>query len=326
MSARDGPCSSRLSLSPNSPASRSYRPGRRSSRSPRSPYRSPPYPRSNPPPSRSSRDSSSGRELGPDGSTISSRRPKKPPPPPPDRPGGAYDDPPPPPAPPANSASESLTPLAFFSFFVSFTVAAAPSVGNADASSSFAASPRDGNAAFAAGASSFASSVCTDPAKTHTHITPRQSFIVAFPRESAEDALALRPRRLRPHRPHRISNRPHRPLRALSARAPSIDRSIDPTHFPSSHSRVIPRVPSLLASLARRSSRSSMARGAAEASSREIRARRWTRARPTTAIDIARDGRGDIFRIARTRSLHAAAFPHAMVESCACDARLALGL
>ena len=162
--------------------------------------------------------------------------------------------------------------------------------------------------------------------RENTHITRRQSFIVAFARESAEDALALRPRRLRPPEP--IESRTVRT--ALSARAiertPSIDRSIDPAHFPSSHSRVIPRVPSLIPSPARRSSRSSIARGAADASSREMRARRRTRARPTRAIDIARDGRGDIFRVARTRSLHAAAFPHAMVESCACDARLALGL
>ena len=224
MSARDGPCSSRLSLSPNSPASRSYRPGRRSSRSPRSPYRSPPYPRSNPPPSRSSRDSSSGRELGPDGSTISSRRPKKPPPPPPDRPGGAYDDPPPPPAPPANSASESLTALAFFSFFVSFTVAAAPSVGNDDASSSFAASPRDGNAAFAAGASSFASSVCANPAKTHTSRVVSHSSSLSLaraPKTPSPSALGVSGPRT-----HRISNRPHRPLRARD-RAHALDRSID---------------------------------------------------------------------------------------------------
>lgn len=144
-----------------------------------------------------------------------------------------------------------------------------------------------------------------------------------------------RERRRRPRPPPSASPAPEpiesRTVRtALSARAiertPSIDRSIDPAHFPSSHSRVIPRVPSLIASPARRSSRSSIARGAADASSREMRARRRTRARPTRAIDIARDGRGDIFRVARTRSLHAAAFPHAMVESCACDARLALGL
>ena len=67
--------------------------------------------------------------------------------------------------------------------------------------------------------------------RENTRITRRQSSIVAFARESAEDALALRPRRLRP-RSHRILNRPHRPLRARD-RAHALDRSNERTNaFP----------------------------------------------------------------------------------------------
>lgn len=66
-------------------------------------------------------------------------------PPPPERLGGAYELPPPPVV-SANSAKDSLTPFDFF--FVSFTLAAAPSDGKDEspASAGVGSSPSDGNA------------------------------------------------------------------------------------------------------------------------------------------------------------------------------------
>ena len=55
-----------------------------------------------------------------------------------------------------------------------------------------------------------------------------------------------------------------------------------------------------------------------------IDARRRARRRDSTTRAI--DGRGACVVVGRTCSLHAVVFPHAMVEACVCDDRVALGL
>lgn len=102
---------------------------------------------------------------------------ERPNPPPPERPGGAYELPTPPVV-SANSAKDNLTPFDFF--FVSFTLAAAPSDGKDESSASagVGSSPSDGNADAGgpreSNPSSF-SSVCARERKTHKDRTRQSS-------------------------------------------------------------------------------------------------------------------------------------------------------
>jgi len=198
---------------------------------------------------------------------MSSRRPKKAPPP--DRPGGAYDDPP---APPANSASESLTPLVFFSFFVSFTAAAVPSVGN-DASS-FTASPRDGNAASAAGASSFTSSVCVHREKPTPPVVSQSSVARVLSARVVVRAQIT------------ITNRPHRlDARATTVRPSHRARTTRPISRHRFHGR--PTVETRVFTAARASN---AATPRAAAGGKDARGSRVT-TRATTRLDDARERR-----------------------------------
>ena len=118
---------------------------------------------------------------------------ERPNPPPPERLGGAYELPPPPVV-SANSAKDNLTPFDFF--FVSFTLAAAPSDGKDEspASAGVGSSPSDGNADAGgpreSNPSSF-SSVYARERKTHKERKKRVSRLVSHPSTVHDDDIRI---------------------------------------------------------------------------------------------------------------------------------------